>query len=76
MSVSQKINGALRSVPTWPVYLLGALPPVWLFYLGLTGGLGVDPVKAMEHRVGELALQGLILTLAVTPLRTKVVKAK
>lgn len=69
MTLAQKINGALRRVPTWPVYLVGLLPPVWYFYLGLTGGLGADPVKAMEHRLGELGLQMLIVTLAVTPLR-------
>ena len=30
---------------------------------------GVDPVKALEHRYGELALQLLIAGLAITPLR-------
>jgi hypothetical protein len=25
--VSQRINAALRRVPVWPVYALGALPP-------------------------------------------------
>ena len=69
MITSQDINVALHRVPTWPVYLLGLIPPVWLFYLGLTGELGADPVKAMEHRLGELGLQMLIVTLAVTPLR-------
>lgn len=69
MMVSQRINMGLKRLPTWPVYILGALPPFWLLYLGLSGGLGVDPVKVMEHRLGELGLQALILTLAVTPLR-------
>ena len=69
MSVSQRINLALKKVPVWLVYLLGALPPVWFFYLGLTGALGVEPIKALEHKVGELALQALILTLAITPIR-------
>ena len=45
------------------------LPAPWLFYLGLTGGLGVEPIEALEHRYGELALQFLIAGLAVTPLR-------
>ena len=35
----------------------------------LTGGLGVEPIKALEHEYGELALQLLILTLAISPLR-------
>lgn len=69
MTVSQRVNLVLKKLPTWPIYVLGALPPIWLFYLGATGGLGVEPIKAFEHRLGELALQGLIVTLAVTPLR-------
>ena len=69
MTVTQRINGALRRVPTWPVYLAGALVPVWYFHLGLTGGLGPEPVKALEHAVGLLALQMLVAVLAVTPLR-------
>ncbi|SEO70606.1 sulfoxide reductase heme-binding subunit YedZ [Salinihabitans flavidus] len=64
-----RINGALRRVPAWPFYPLAALYPAWLFYRGLTGGLGVDPVKAMEHAMGEAALQLLVLGLAITPLR-------
>ncbi|UWQ37498.1 protein-methionine-sulfoxide reductase heme-binding subunit MsrQ [Leisingera aquaemixtae] len=62
-------NQLIRRLPVWAVYLLGALPAPWLFYLGLTGGLGVEPVKALEHKYGELALQLLILTLAISPLR-------
>jgi sulfoxide reductase heme-binding subunit YedZ len=68
-SVAQTVNGALRRVPTWPVYVLGALPPLWFLWLGLTGGLGVEPIKELEHRLGLLALQMMIATLAVTPLR-------
>ncbi len=63
------INQTLRRIPVWVIYLLGALPAPWLFYLGLTGGLGVEPIEALEHRYGELALQLLIAGLAVTPLR-------
>lgn len=63
------INTALRRIPTWVLYLLGSLYPVWLLYLGMTRGLGADPVKALEHELGERALQLLILGLAVTPLR-------
>ncbi len=66
------MNQTLRRIPVWAVYLLGALPAPWLFYLGLTGGLGVEPIEALEHRYGELALQLLIAGLAVTPLRRHV----
>lgn len=67
--IPERVNAALRRVPTWPVYALGALPPFWFFYLGLTGGLGVEPIKELEHRLGEIGLQALILALAVTPIR-------
>lgn len=69
MTPSQRINVALSRVPTWPLYLLGVVPPIWFLWLGLTGGLGVEPIKALEHALGELALQMLVVTLAVTPLR-------
>ena len=67
--VAQRVNAALRRVPVWPVYVLGALPPFWFLYLGLTGGLGVEPITELEHRLGEIGLQALIAALAVTPLR-------
>lgn len=63
------INTALRAVPAWALYAVGALPPAWLFYLAASGGLGVEPIKALEHELGELALQALVAGLAVTPLR-------
>jgi methionine sulfoxide reductase heme-binding subunit len=69
MSLSQTINGRLRVVPAWPVYVLGAIPPVWLYYQGLTGGLGPDPVKGIERQMGLLALQVMIAVLAITPIR-------
>ncbi|WP_037317664.1 protein-methionine-sulfoxide reductase heme-binding subunit MsrQ [Ruegeria halocynthiae] len=65
----QTLNQILRRLPVWAVYVLGALPAPWLFYLGLTGGLGVDPIEALEHQYGELALQLLIFVLAISPLR-------
>ncbi len=68
-TATQNLNGLVRSVPTWPVYLIGAVPPVWWFYLGITGGLGIEPIKEFEHLLGELALQMLVVVLAVTPLR-------
>lgn len=64
-----RINSALRRVPTWPLYIVGAAGGPWLFYLALTGGLGPEPIKALEQELGLLALQFLIASLAVTPLR-------
>ena len=68
--MKQAINTAARKIPTWVIYLLAFLPAPWLFYLGATGGLGVEPIKALEHEYGELALKLLIVGLAITPLRT------
>ncbi|WP_170342860.1 protein-methionine-sulfoxide reductase heme-binding subunit MsrQ [Ruegeria arenilitoris] len=64
-----KLNQILRRVPVWAVYIAGLVPVPWLFYQGMIGGLGVEPIEALEHEYGELALQLLILGLAVTPLR-------
>jgi len=64
-----QINSFARRVPTWAVYLLLGAPSVWLFYLGLTGGLGIEPIKALEHELGGIALQLLIAGLCITPLR-------
>lgn len=69
MALVDTINAAARKLPTWPLYVLGALPPVWYLYLGFTGGLGVEPISELEHRLGLLALQVLIAGLIVTPLR-------
>lgn len=65
----QAINRALRSVPAWPIYLAGAGWAAWLFWLGLSGGLGPEPINALERRYGEVALWLLVAGLGVTPLR-------
>lgn len=69
MQVRDNINGFVRKVPTWAVYLLYILPAPYYFYLALTGGLGPDPVKPLEHEYGEIALQLLIVGLCISPLR-------
>ena len=63
------IQRALNAAPRWPVYLAGALPGVWVFWLALSDQLGADPVKELEHLLGLWALRFLIAGLAVTPLR-------
>lgn len=67
--VAQTINGWTRKVPAWPLYILAVIPPALLFYKGVVGTLGIDPVKEMEHQIGLYGLQVLIATLCVTPLR-------
>lgn len=59
----------LRPVPAWSLYFIGALPVLWLVWAASTGGLGIDPVKEMEHRLGLWGLQLLVAGLCVTPLR-------
>ncbi|GGE59677.1 protein-methionine-sulfoxide reductase heme-binding subunit MsrQ [Actibacterium pelagium] len=63
-----RLNQFLRRAPAWPLYVLAPLPIAWLYYQGLTGALGVDPVKKIEHQLGLWALWLLIAGLAVTPL--------
>lgn len=65
----EAIHRALRPVRPWMVYALGALPAALLIGQIFTGDLGVDPVKTLEHRLGEVALQLLVAGLCVTPLR-------
>ena len=67
--LAERVNTAVRRVPVWLVYVLGLLPAPWFLYLGLTGGLGVEPIKALEHELGLFALQLLVAGLAITPLR-------
>lgn len=69
MILADRINGAARRLPTWPLYIVGLIPAGWLFYLGATNQLGPEPVEVLEHEYGLIALQLLIAGLAVTPLR-------
>ncbi|WP_299143456.1 protein-methionine-sulfoxide reductase heme-binding subunit MsrQ [uncultured Tateyamaria sp.] len=67
--IVDRINKAARWVPTWAVYIVYMIPVPVLLYLGVTNGLGRDPVKALEHELGEIALQLLIIGLCISPLR-------
>ncbi len=69
MTLVDRINGGLRRVPVGPLYVIGLAPGAVYFWLALQDRLGADPVKALEHEYGLLALQLLIAALAVTPLR-------
>ncbi len=69
MDVAGTLNGALRRVPAWPLYMAGMVPVVWVFWAGATGRLGVEPIEAIEHRLGLWGLWLLIGGLCVTPLR-------
>jgi methionine sulfoxide reductase heme-binding subunit len=54
------------------VFTACLLPLVWLAcgaFGWLSASLGADPVKELEHECGKTALNLLLLTLAVTPVR-------
>ena len=64
-----RLNTIARRVPTWVVYIVGLLPIPWLLFQAQTGGLGAEPIKALEKELGLLALQLLIAGLVITPAR-------
>lgn len=64
-----RLNQLARRTPTAVVYAAGILPFLWIVWLTVTNGLGPDPVKAIELRLGELGLQFLVAGLIITPLR-------
>lgn len=64
-----KLNQLLRAVPPWLLYIGAVAWAAFLFWQGVTGRLGPDPVKALEHGYGEAALILLVAGLSVSPLR-------
>src|SRR5689334_19834254 len=53
-----------------PILFLAALIPVaWLVYGTFTNNLGANPAETIQLTTGRWALQFLLITLAVTPLR-------
>ena len=58
-----------KPASVWALYVIGLMPGLYAFYLGIFGGLGADPVRAFEHLLGLWALRFLCLGLAVTPAR-------
>ncbi|MCV2872621.1 protein-methionine-sulfoxide reductase heme-binding subunit MsrQ [Defluviimonas sp. WL0050] len=69
MTLTDRINQAARRLPAWPIYIVGVLLPVWLFWQAASGALGVDPIKALEDRLGLWGLKLIVAGLCVTPLR-------
>ncbi|SFR37151.1 sulfite oxidase heme-binding subunit YedZ [Litoreibacter janthinus] len=79
LTPAERINMVLRPVPTSLVYIVGALPGLYIVagvLLALTGtydvfgtSLGPDPARTIEHWLGELALQFFIATMTISVLR-------
>lgn len=54
-----------------PAVFAASLGPLGVLVFGaFTGGLGANPIEAITHGTGDWTLRFLLLTLAVTPLRT------
>lgn len=51
------------------IYVVGLIPAVAYFYLGIMDQLGADPMKTLERALGLWSLRFLIIGLAITPLR-------
>ncbi len=68
MNVTQRYRYLYKPL----VFVAGVAPLVWLVCgaFGIFGvSLGADPVKTLEHECGKTALNFLLLTLAVTPVK-------
>lgn len=50
------------------VFVLCLIPLAWLVWRGLSGGLGANPIEAINRFLGDWAMRFLLVTLAVTPL--------
>ena len=69
MNVTQRYRYLYKPL----VFVAGLAPLAWMICgaLQLFGAsLGADPVKKLEHECGKTALNFLLLTLTVTPVRT------
>ncbi len=69
LASSRSVQRAINAFPRWPLYMIGAVPGVWVFWLALNDQLGADPVKTLEHTLGLWALRFIIASLTVTPIR-------
>jgi sulfoxide reductase heme-binding subunit YedZ len=59
----------MRRVTKPVLFALALIPVAWLVYGTLTNNLGANPAEAIQLTTGDWALQFLLITLAVTPLR-------
>jgi sulfoxide reductase heme-binding subunit YedZ len=51
------------------VFGLCLAPLAWLFWQGVAGGLGANPIEVITHSTGLWTLNFLLITLSITPLR-------
>ena len=71
MDVVGTINGGLRRVPAWTIYIVGFAVAAWEFWKALNqiGPYLVEPINVLERAYGEIALILLVAGLMVTPVR-------
>lgn len=70
MALAPVINRALSHPAAKPVlWTLLALPFVWLLWGAIANTLGPNPAEALIRGLGDWTLRGLVLTLAISPLR-------
>lgn len=71
MQMVQSINGGLRRIPAWTIYIVGAVYALWEFWRALNqiGPYLIEPINVLERAYGEVALILLVVGLTVTPLR-------
>ena len=62
------LNDLFRRLPVWAVWAAGLISLALLVWDTFMGGLGIDPIRDIEHRLGRTALYFLIASLCVTPL--------
>ena len=53
----------------WLMFALMATPLAWLVFQAFTGGLGANPIEAINRFLGDWALRMLLVVLAATPLK-------
>jgi DMSO/TMAO reductase YedYZ heme-binding membrane subunit len=51
------------------MFVLCLTPLTWLGWQAFAGGLGANPIEAVNRFLGDWALRFLLISLAVTPLR-------
>ena len=62
------MGAVLRNPKVW-IALACLLPLLRLIGLGVSGGLGANPIEFITRSTGTWSLVGLLVTLSVTPLR-------
>jgi sulfoxide reductase heme-binding subunit YedZ len=59
----------LHGPSIWALYAVGLVPAAWNFYLGATGGLGVNPVKTFPLASTSRSTNSITASGALSPKR-------